>query len=95
MSPDAVEECVLALDELTSNGLRHGRAPVEVEVRTDDEGLLLLVSDQAAEEPPQPTSTRDPSDGGMGLGMISHVSVACGWTARGDVKVVWALMPTG
>jgi anti-sigma regulatory factor (Ser/Thr protein kinase) len=89
-----VEESVLALDELMSNALRHGRAPVDVEVCTSAGGGLLQVADRAAEDPPRPTSTRDPSDGGMGLGMIADFALACGWFAPGDQKVVWAVMPS-
>jgi len=91
---DRVEESVLALDELMSNGLRHGRPPVHVEVRAAADGLLLLVSDRAASTPLMPTSTRDPGQGGMGLGMVAHVASACGWVPEDDVKTVWALMPT-
>lgn len=71
-----VEESVLALDELMSNALRHGRAPIEVEVCASEGGVLLQVADRAAENPPQPTSTRDPSDGGMGLGDDCRLRVA-------------------
>ena len=93
LDADRVRECVLALDELMSNGLRHGRSPVEVEVCAADGGLLVLVHDRDTEHPPRPTSTRDPAEGGMGLGMVAHVSLACGWTTREDCKTVWALMP--
>jgi anti-sigma regulatory factor (Ser/Thr protein kinase) len=88
-----IEESVLALDELMSNALRHGRAPVDVEVCTSDGGVLLQVADRAAENPPRPTSTRDPSDGGMGLGMIADFALDCGWFPLDDKKVVWAVMP--
>lgn len=90
---DSLEDVVMALDELMSNALRHGRAPVEVEVCATDDGLLLLVSDRAAEDPPRPTSTRDPALGGMGLGIVARASAASGWFPRGDVKVVWAVIP--
>jgi anti-sigma regulatory factor (Ser/Thr protein kinase) len=89
-----IEESVLALDELMSNALRHGRAPVEVEVCASEGGVLLSVADRAAEDPPRPTSTRDPSEGGMGLGMIADFALDCGWFAPGDQKVVWAVMPS-
>lgn len=89
-----VEESVLALDELMSNALKHGRTPVEVEVCASEGGVLLQVADRAAENPPRPTSTRDPSDGGMGLGMIADFALDCGWFASGDHKVVWAVMPS-
>ena len=89
-----VEESVLALDELMSNALRHGRAPVDVEVCLSDGGLLLSVADRAAEDPPRPTATRDPSDGGMGLGMIADFALEFGWFTQGDRKLVWAVMPS-
>jgi anti-sigma regulatory factor (Ser/Thr protein kinase) len=88
-----IEESVLALDELMSNALRHGRAPVDVQVCASDGGVLIQVADRAAEDPPRPTSTRDPSDGGMGLGMIADFALDCGWFAYEDQKVVWAVMP--
>jgi len=88
-----VEESVLALDELMSNALRHGRAPVDVQVCASEGGVLLQVADRGAENPPRPTSTRDPSDGGMGLGMIANFALDCGWFADEDQKVVWAVMP--
>lgn len=84
---------MLALDELLSNALRHGRTPIEVQVCTSEGGVLLQVADHAAENPPQPTSTRDPSEGGMGLGMIADFALDCGWFAPGEQKVVWAVMP--
>lgn len=90
---DRVEECVLALDELMSNGLRHGRPPVEVEVCATKDGVLVVVHDRAVEDPPRPTSTQDPAEGGMGFVMVAHVSLACGWTTEEDCKAVWVLMP--
>ncbi|SDH17863.1 ATP-binding protein [Klenkia brasiliensis] len=94
LDEDRIEQCVLALEELMSNGLRHGRPPVEVEVCAAPGGVLILVHDRDTENPPRPTSTRDPSEGGMGLGMVAHVALACGWTTEGDCKTVWSLMPS-
>lgn len=94
LDEDRIEQCLLALDELMSNGLRHGRPPVEVEVCAADGGLLIVVHDRDPENPPRPTATRDPAQGGMGLGMVAHVSLDCGWTTREDAKTVWALMPS-
>ena len=89
-----VEEGVLALDELMSNALRHGRAPIEVLVCGTDGGVLLQVADRDPDTPPRPTSTRDPGQGGMGLGMIADFALDCGWYPFEDQKVVWAVMPS-
>lgn len=94
-SSDALEDIVVALDELMSNAIRHGRAPVKVEICVCEHGLLVLVSDRASEKPPRPTSTRDPSQGGMGLGIVARASIASGWFSQGGEKVVWAVMPDG
>lgn len=92
---DPLEDAVVALDELMSNAIRHGRAPVAVEICACRHGTLVLVSDRAAEAPPRPTSTRDPAQGGMGLGIVARASTASGWFSRGDVKVVWAVLAHG
>lgn len=90
---DSVEDMVMALDELMSNGIRHGRAPVGVEVCQTDDGWLLLVSDRAADDPPRPAAARDPARGGMGLGIVAGAATSSGWFAQDDVKVVWAVIP--
>jgi anti-sigma regulatory factor (Ser/Thr protein kinase) len=91
----ALEDTVGALDELMSNAIRHGRAPVLVDFCVCDHGLLVTASDHAADEPPRPTSTRDPARGGRGLGIVAQTSLASGWCSTGDTKVVWAVMPAG
>lgn len=95
LDEDQVTQAVLALDELMSNALRHGRAPVDVHVGSTDDGYVLVVGDRANDEPPLPTRDRDPRDGGMGLSMIADTALTCGWDADDDVKSVWALMPAG
>ena len=49
---DAVENVLLAFEELASNGLRHGRPPVHVTVTATGAGGLLEVSDAADDRPP-------------------------------------------
>ena len=48
---EAAEWLVLAFEELASNGLRHGRAPVQVVVSETGRGWALNVSDMAAGRP--------------------------------------------
>ena len=88
--PVLLDELLLAVDELASNGLRHGGAPVRVLAAATALGLLLDVSDGDPDHGPEPAEGRDPAFGGMGLHMVAHVSSARGWEPRGHHKHVWA-----
>lgn len=90
---DALDQLVLALDEMASNALRHGGGRVEAAVRTTDEGFLVEVTDAAAARPPTPAIDRDPSEGGLGLYLIAELATGHGWYASGAAKHVWALFP--
>ncbi len=83
---------VLAVDELMSNALRHGRTPVEVDIGRTDDAWLLTVCDRAVEDPPRPALDRDPALGGMGLGLVAHVALGEGWYATDTGKHVWVLL---
>jgi hypothetical protein len=85
----AVERLLLIFEELVSNGLRHGHAPVLVEVTGFDHFWLLDVSDAAADRPPRPAVGRDAAQGGMGLFLVARLCGAYGWTVVGPRKHVW------
>jgi two-component sensor histidine kinase len=85
-----LERLLLIVEELASNGLRHGRPPVRVVVTADSTGCLLDVSDAAADRPPALARDRDPAAGGLGLPMVARLSARHGWTVHGDRKHVWA-----
>lgn len=90
----ASERLVLAFDELASNALRHGEAPVVATVVAGSGGWLIDVSDRAPEALPAPAIDRDPAHGGMGLHLVARLSVAHGWYVDGSAKHVWACLPT-
>lgn len=90
----ASERLVLAFDELASNALRHGEAPVVATVVAGSGGWLIDVSDRAPEALPTPAVDRDPAQGGMGLHLVARLSVAHGWYVDGSAKHVWACLPT-
>jgi anti-sigma regulatory factor (Ser/Thr protein kinase) len=85
-----VADLITAIDELASNGLRHGRAPVRVRAVRTAQWLLLDVSDGDPHNGPEPAVGRDPALGGMGLRMVAHLTVERGWTVAGERKHVWA-----
>jgi two-component sensor histidine kinase len=86
----AVERLLLVFEELVSNALRHGRAPVVVEVTTFDHCWLLDVSDAAVDRPPTPAVGRDAAYGGLGLYLVADLCGSHGWTVADDRKHVWA-----
>jgi len=87
-----VERLLLAFEELSSNGFRHGGPPVEVTVSRTGEGWLIVVTDAAAGTPPTPAVGRDPARGGLGLHLVARLSAAFGWSVQAGHKHVWAFV---
>ncbi|WP_169063822.1 ATP-binding protein [Geodermatophilus dictyosporus] len=89
-APVDVDGLLLVYEELTSNGLRHGRSPVHVRVTATGGGWLVDVIDAAVEQPPATAGDRDPADGGLGLPLVARLCRAHGWTVEDGRKHVWA-----
>jgi anti-sigma regulatory factor (Ser/Thr protein kinase) len=89
-----LDTLLLTVDELASNGLRHGAVPVCVRAARTPGGLLLDVSDDDPDHGPEPAVGRDPALGGMGLHMVARLSGERGWTVAGGRKHIWACLHT-
>ena len=89
------ERLVLIADELTSNALRHGGAPVATTLSRLAERWLICVSDSSTEVPPEPAHGRDPGLGGFGLYLVADLSAAHGWWQHRSAKSVWAVVEAG
>jgi anti-sigma regulatory factor (Ser/Thr protein kinase) len=89
---DDLQRLLLSFEELASNGVRHGRAPVRVRVAETSAGWLIDVTDAAVDRPPTPAVGRDAAEGGLGLYLVARLAAAQGWTVRGPRKHVWALV---
>jgi signal transduction histidine kinase len=88
------ERLVLIADELTSNALRHGGAPVATTLSSGRNQWLLTVRDASNEVPPLPAQGRDPGLGGFGLYLVADLSVRHGWAQGPGAKTVWAVVDT-
>ena len=89
---DDVQRLLLSFEELASNGVRHGRAPVRVRVTGTRDGWLIDVTDAAVDRPPTPAIGRDAAEGGLGLYLVARLAAAQGWSVSGARKHVWALV---
>ncbi len=86
------ERLVLIADELTSNGLRHGGAPVATVLSRTGDQWLLAVSDSSTGVPPIPAQGRDPGLGGFGLYLVADLALRHGWFRARGTKTVWAVI---
>lgn len=87
------ERLVLIADELTSNALRHGGAPVATALSRTGDQWLVAVSDRSTDVPPTPAVGRDPGLGGFGLYLVADLAARHGWCVTRDAKTVWAVVP--
>lgn len=94
--PGLVDSVVLAVSELVTNALRHGRPPVHVVLRRDARSVSLDVHD-AGRTPPAGSTHRPPDDAesGRGLDIVQALAVDVGCiSVPGEGKVVSASFPT-
>jgi anti-sigma regulatory factor (Ser/Thr protein kinase) len=85
--PEVIEDFLLAVDEMTSNALRHGRPPVSLRLWTAEDRLVCTIADGGPgwDDPFAgygPAHGADLSRGGMGLWLArqlcDHVDLAGG-----------------
>jgi anti-sigma regulatory factor (Ser/Thr protein kinase) len=92
---DACDHLVLAVDELTTNGLRHGTGPICTRIVVTTHGWLVDVTDGLTDQGPEPAHGRDPALGGMGLHLVAELTTRRGWSVLDGRKHVWACLPSG
>ena len=86
------ERMVLIVDELASNALRHGGAPVAAALLRARDQWLISVDDSSPRMPPTPAQGRDPGLGGLGLYLVADLSSRYGWCPEDGAKTVWAVI---
>jgi anti-sigma regulatory factor (Ser/Thr protein kinase) len=88
-SEPALEDFLLAVDEMTTNALRHGRPPVDLRLWVDEKQLVCTVTDRGAglQDPfigYGPAHGDDLSLGGMGLWLARQLCDHVDITVTGD-----------
>lgn len=86
------EQLVLIVDELASNALRHGAAPVTATLSRGPYQWLIAVTDSSERQPPTPAHGRDPGLGGFGLYLVADLSARHGWFISRGAKTAWAVV---
>ena len=92
---DLVENAALALSEVVTNAILHGRPPVTVRLRGTRDHPRVEVRD-ASPDPPAPAHTEmdqefqlEIATFGRGLAIVASSSLAWGAERDGDGKMVW------
>jgi anti-sigma regulatory factor (Ser/Thr protein kinase) len=88
------DDVALVLTEMVTNSVRHGSAPVTVDLVEDVHALMLGVSDGSSDKPTRPTA-RTAEEGGRGLTILDALTSRWGvWLNPGGGKTVWCEFPT-
>lgn len=87
LDEDVLLDALAVVDELTSNALRHSRAPYRISLCRRDGRLRVEVADGSTE----PAAPRTPGhDGGRGLLLVDAYALGWGQDPHPDGKIVWA-----
>lgn len=83
------DSVVLVLTEMVTNSVRHGAAPVSVDLVQRGHALMVGVSDGSSDAPTRRTA-RTPDEGGRGLAILDALASRWGvWLNPGGGKTVW------
>jgi anti-sigma regulatory factor (Ser/Thr protein kinase) len=89
------DSVVLVLTELVTNAVRHGSAPVTVDLVETAPSLMLCVSDGSGDKPLRPTANTG-DEGGRGLPIFDALTRRWGvWQNPGGGKTVWCEFAPG
>lgn len=80
----------LVTSELVSNGVRHARGGLVLQVLALRDGVVVAVSDDSAAPPVVRSGGRQLAEDGRGLLIVERISDQVGWARTPTGKVVWA-----
>ena len=86
---EVVDTATLLASELVTNGLVHGKGPVELRLRLTRDRLVIEAEDGGHHMPRRRAAAQD-EEGGRGLHLVATLADRWGARATDDGKVVWA-----
>lgn len=84
------DSVLLAVSELVTNAVRHGRPPVHLSMRCCGRRLSVAVADRDADRLPSDSMPGMSAEGGRGLAIVQAVATKTGSRRDPQGKVVWA-----
>jgi anti-sigma regulatory factor (Ser/Thr protein kinase) len=91
LSEEVASAALLVVNELVTNALVHGRAPLELLLRRTATRLYVEVVDGSGHLPRRRLAGYD-DEGGRGLHLVAALSERWGVRPAGEGKAVWAAM---
>ena len=88
ITDSTADDIILMTSELVTNGLLHGRPPIDLRLRRTDTHFVLEVQDRALYRPRRRRPT-DEDEHGRGLFIVSTLADQWGSRATGTGKCVW------
>ncbi|MBC7372574.1 MAG: ATP-binding protein [Frankiales bacterium] len=83
------DDVALVVSEMVTNAVRHGWAPVVLELETAADAVVIAVDD-ASPLAPRPRQADEQAEGGRGLMLVDLLSVEHGVRPQPPGKTVWA-----
>jgi anti-sigma regulatory factor (Ser/Thr protein kinase) len=80
----------LVTSELVSNGVRHARGRLVLQVLQLRDGVVVAVADDSVAPPVVRASGHKLAEDGRGLLIVERISDQLGWARTPTGKVVWA-----
>lgn len=90
MSEALRRRAALVTSELVSNGVRHARGGLVLQVHLLRDGVVVAVSDDSPAPPVVRSNSRTLAEDGRGLLIVERISDTIGWARTPTGKVVWA-----
>ena len=89
-------DLTLAVSELVTNAVRHGKPPIRLRVDCDARRVRVEVHDHGGGRPAiRRAQKTGPASGGWGLQFVDRLADRWGTYTTGDLTVVWLERATG